>query len=85
MYPNRDDTFMAIAIDDACTAIHRAWREDRVPVSISLSPALYAQVLGSRDREARTGAPLLLLDLLVVEDSTLAGSAVIVASVKNAG
>jgi hypothetical protein len=68
---------LAIAIDDACTDIHQAWRDGRAPVSMSLGSALYKQVLAAREHEVLAGAPPLLLDLPVFEDAALVGSAVV--------
>ena len=68
--------FLAIAIDNACADIHAAWQSGRAPVSLALGSTLYAQVFAAREREVLAGAPLMLLDLLVIEDPSLQGSSV---------
>ena len=70
--------FLAVAIDDACTEIHRHARNGRSAVKLSLGSELYSQVLAAREREVLAGAPLLLLDLPVIEDATLDRSSVVV-------
>jgi hypothetical protein len=62
---------LAVALDDACGQIHRAWREGRSPTTIALGPTLFELVRGARQRELAAGAPLLLLDLHLVEDGRL--------------
>jgi hypothetical protein len=70
---------LALALDDACGQIHQAWREGRSPTTIAIGPALFEIVQSARTRELAAGAPLLLLDLHVVEDDHLVGDAVTVA------
>jgi hypothetical protein len=69
---------LALALDDACGQIHQAWREGHSPTTIALGPALFEIVRSARRRELATGAPLLLLDLHLVEDDRLVGDKVTV-------
>jgi len=69
---------LAIALDDACGQIHQAWREGRSPTAIVIGAELFETVRSARRRELANGAPLLLLDLRVIEDADLIGDAVYV-------
>jgi hypothetical protein len=69
---------LALALDDACGQIHRAWREGHSPTTIALGPALFEIVRSARRRELAAGAPLLLLDLNLVKDDRLVGDEVTV-------
>jgi hypothetical protein len=67
---------LALALDDACSQIHRAWRAGRAPTTIALGSELFGVVQRARQREVADGAPLLLLDLRLIEDAHLVGDEV---------
>jgi len=69
---------LALALDDACGQIHQAWRDGHSPTTIALGPELFETVRNARRKEIAAGAPLLLLDLHLVEDDRLVGEAVTV-------
>jgi hypothetical protein len=74
----RPHASLALALDDACDQIHRAWRAGYSPTTIALGAELFDVVRRARSRELAAGAPLLLLDLHLVEDDRLGGAEVAV-------
>jgi hypothetical protein len=69
---------LARALDDARALIASAWERNERPAYLLCSPALYALVAESKQRESARGRAVRLLGLLVVSSPGLADSEIAV-------